>query len=152
MGKAGDAAAMEGPEFRGIQQVAGELGVTLRTIRFYEDKGFITPNRMGTTRIYTRREFARLQLVLRGKRLGFSLKEIGEFLDLYDADPRHIEQTRRLSVRVSERLTDLEKQKSALEQTIGELMLIAEQVAQRLCEVADAGEAQGTAGKIKDHG
>ena len=67
-----------------------------RTLRFYEDKGLIEPRRVGTTRVYTRREVGRMQLILRGKRLGFSLRDIQEFLDLYDADPQHVEQMRRL--------------------------------------------------------
>src|SRR5919112_4739402 len=69
-----------------VNQLAEELGVTPRAIRFYEAKGLIAPRRAGTTRVFDRRDRARLLLVLRGKRLGFSLAEIREFLDLYDAD------------------------------------------------------------------
>ena len=69
-----------------VNQLAEELGVTARTIRFYEAKGLIAPRRAGTTRVFDRRDRARLMLVLRGKRLGFSLASIREFLDLYDAD------------------------------------------------------------------
>jgi len=72
----------------GIQQVATELGISTRTLRFYEDKGLIEPRRVGTMRIYTRREVGRMQLILRGKRLGFTLRDIQTFLDLYDADPQ----------------------------------------------------------------
>lgn len=105
----------------GIQQVAAELGVSMRTLRFYEDKGLIAPRRAGTTRVYTHREVARMRLILRGKRLGFSIREIREFLDLYDVDPAHREQMRRLATRVRERLDELIQQKAALEQTIDEL-------------------------------
>ena len=80
---------------QGIQEVAAELGITMRTMRFYEDKGLIAPQRVGTTRVYTKREVARMRLILRGKQLGFSIREIKEFLDLYEADPAHIEQARR---------------------------------------------------------
>lgn len=111
-------------EFLGIQDVAVELGVTQRTLRFYEDKGLIAPQRAGSTRIYTRREIGRMQLILRGKRLGFSIREIKEFLDLYDADPEHIEQMRKLTKKVQERLHALEKQYAALDETIGELRRI----------------------------
>lgn len=117
---------------RGIQNVATELGVTTRTIRFYEDKGLLDPQRVGTMRVYSRREIGRLQLILRGKRLGFSLREIKEFLDLYDADSRHLSQTRRLLERVTDRIDALERQREALDQTLGELHDIAGQCRDRI--------------------
>ena len=120
------------PALRGIQQLADELGITTRAIRFYEDKGLIEPQRIGTTRVYTRREVARMQLILRGKRLGFSLREINDFLDLYDADPDHAEQVRALHVRVADRIADLGKQRQALDQTLDELRLIEAQAAEWL--------------------
>src|SRR5690606_14024451 len=92
----------EGEELRGIQDVAKSLGVTTRTLRFYEDKGLIEPRRVGTMRIYSKREVARMQLILRGKRLGFPLRDIKQFLDLYDADPQHVEQMRALAARCRE--------------------------------------------------
>ncbi len=119
-------------ELAGIQHVAEELGVTMRTLRFYEDKGLIEPRRVGTMRVYTRREVARLQLILRGKRLGFSLKEIKEFLDLYDADPQHVEQMRLLAARASQRAADLIQQRSAIEQTIAELHQIEREALERI--------------------
>ncbi|MBI1736448.1 MAG: MerR family transcriptional regulator, partial [Candidatus Rokubacteria bacterium] len=69
-----------------VNEIAGELGVTPRALRFYETKGLILPLRAGTTRVYTRRDRGRLMLILRGKRLGFSLVEIKEYLDLYNTD------------------------------------------------------------------
>jgi DNA-binding transcriptional MerR regulator len=108
-------------DLMGIQDVARQLRVTARTLRFYEDKGLIEPIRVGQTRIYSRREVGRMQLILRGKRLGFSIREIKEFLDLYDADPEHIEQNRLLLTRIRERQKSLEKQRVALEQTLAEL-------------------------------
>ena len=114
------------------QDVARKLGVTLRTLRFYEKEGLIKPERVGTTRVYTRREIARMQLILRGKRLGFSIREIGEFLDLYDADPEHQEQMQRLIDKVRERLSELEEQRVALELTIEELTVIEQEAAARL--------------------
>ncbi|AGH47937.1 MULTISPECIES: MerR family transcriptional regulator [Sphingomonadales] len=121
----------------GIQAVAAELGVTQRTLRFYEDKGLIAPQRVGTMRIYTRREVGRMQLILRGKRLGFSIREIKEFLDLYDVDPEHAEQMRRLAERVRERLADLEKQRVALDETIVELREIERAAMDRLARHHD---------------
>ena len=109
------------PALMGIQEVAKELGVTMRALRFYEDKGLIAPQRVGTTRIYGRREVARVRLVLRGRRLGFTVREIKEFLDLYDADPEHVEQMRRFTLRVRQRLDEMEHRKAALEETIEEL-------------------------------
>jgi DNA-binding transcriptional MerR regulator len=108
-------------EMRGIQEVADSLGITTRTLRFYEDKGLIDPHRVGNSRIYTKRDTARMQLVLRGKRLGFSLKEIQEFLDLYDADPGHIEQMRVLAERCGARIAELKAQREALDLTLDEL-------------------------------
>jgi DNA-binding transcriptional MerR regulator len=113
-----------------VTQLAAALGVTPRTLRFYEDKGLVTPQRAGTTRVYTRRDKGRLALILRGKRLGFSLREVGEWLDLYDADPNQAEQMHRLIEKVRERLAILERQRSDLEATLRELGEI-EQAAQR---------------------
>lgn len=117
----------EASELLGIQEAATQLGVTMRTLRFYEDKGLIAPQRVGTTRIYSRREMGRMQLILRGKRLGFSIREIGNFLDLYDVDPEHHVQVQQLILKVSERMKDLKRQKQALEQTLDELALIEKQ-------------------------
>lgn len=111
----------------GIQDAATQLGVTMRALRFYEDKGLIAPQRVGTTRIYSRREMGRMQLILRGKRLGFSIREIKEFLDLYDVDPAHLEQVRTLRARVGDRIADLRKQKRAIDQTLDELVSIERQ-------------------------
>ena len=106
---------------RSIAEASEELGVTQRTLRFYEDKGLIQPTRVGTMRVYSRREMGRMQLILRGKKLGFSIREIGEFLSLYDEDPDHIEQTRRLLDRVRERKNELHQQRAALDETIVEM-------------------------------
>jgi DNA-binding transcriptional MerR regulator len=122
----------EGEELRGIQQISDELGITPRTLRFYEDKGLIEPRRVGTTRIYTKRETGRMQLILRGKRLGFSIREIQQFLDLYDADPQHVEQMKALAARVRLRIGELEQQKDALEETLGELLQIEREALERV--------------------
>ncbi len=112
-----------------VSQLARQLGVTARTIRFYEDKSLITPQRAGTTRFYTHRDRARLVLILRGKRLGFSLREIKEFLDLYDADPQHHLQLRTLLGAVRKRMGKLREQRLAIEESLGELEKI-----ERECE------------------
>lgn len=123
---------------KGIQEVAKELGMTMRALRFYEDKGLIAPQRVGTTRIYGKREVARIRLVLRGRALGFTVREIKEFLDLYDVDPEHVEQMRRFIVRVRERLAELEQRKSALDETIAELRALERET---LANLERAGKA-----------
>ena len=107
-----------------VNQLADELGVTARAIRFYEAKGLIAPRRAGTTRVFDRRDRARLLLVLRGKRLGFSLAEIREFLDLYDVDRTQHSQLNMLLQRVRARIGELELQRRDLEQTLRELRAV----------------------------
>ncbi len=107
--------------FLTVTQLARDLGITARTIRFYEDKGLITPQRAGSTRVYTGRDRARMILILRGKRLGFSLREIKDYLDLYGVDHTQAEQLRLLRAAVAKRLASLREQFTALEQTITEL-------------------------------
>ena len=107
---------------KSIAEAADALGVTQRTLRFYEDKGLIAPQRVGTMRAYSKREMGRMQLILRGKRLGFSIREIGEFLSLYDEDEgAKVEQMRHLQSRIHQRLAELVEQQTAIEQTIAEL-------------------------------
>jgi DNA-binding transcriptional MerR regulator len=120
-----------------VSQLARQLGVTARTIRFYEDKSLINPQRAGTTRVYTHRDRARLMLILRGKRLGFSLREIKEFLDLYDADPEHHVQTHQLLGAVRKRIARLREQRAAIDESLAELTEI-----DRQCEAALASQAE----------
>ena len=72
--------------------MAKEFDITTRSIRFYEDQGLLTPQRQGQTRIYSKRDRVRLKLILRGKRLGFSLAETGQLFELYDADKSSVTQ------------------------------------------------------------
>ena len=118
----------ESDELIGIQEVARELGVTHRTLRFYEDKGLISPQRIGTTRIYSKREMGRMRLILRGKRLGFSIREISEFLDMYDADPAQHQQMEALLTAVREKRADLRQQRKAIDETLRELDQIARDI------------------------
>jgi len=107
--------------FYTVTQLAAELGVTVRTLHFYETQGLIAPQRAGHTRVYTQRERARLVLILRGKRLGFSIREIKEYLELYDIDPTLTQQNKSLLKSVRSRIQRLEEQRQALEQTLAEL-------------------------------
>jgi DNA-binding transcriptional MerR regulator len=108
-------------QFYSVTQLALDLGVTARTIRFYEDKGLISPRRAGNNRVYTLRDRARMILILRGKKLGFSLREIKEYLDLYDVDPTRAKQLRLLLTAVHDRIVQLEDQRVALDEALGEL-------------------------------
>ena len=129
-------------ELRGIADVAKSLGVTPRTLRFYEDRGLIEPTRVAGNRLYGRRDLARMQLILRGKRLGFSLADIEEFLNLYDADPQHLEQMRALAARCRERITELHATREALDQTIGEMETLEREALQRIAEAEGGGPSR----------
>jgi DNA-binding transcriptional MerR regulator len=115
-------------------ELAEVYGVTPRALRFYETKGLLSPRRIGARRVYDHRDRGRLQLILRAKRLGFSLAEVGEYLELYDADPDHTEQLKRLENLVDVRLEKLERQQAALKTTLRELREIRSQVVNTLAE------------------
>lgn len=104
-----------------ITDLAEEYGVTLRTIRFYEDRGLLTPERRGTTRIFHPRDRVRLGLILRGRRLGFSLGEIATIVDMYDAEPGEAGQLRYLLEQIDVRRTELEQRRKDIEETLAEL-------------------------------
>ncbi len=104
-----------------ITDLAREFDVTTRTIRFYEDQELIAPARQGQTRIYSARDRVRLRLIMRGKRLGFSLKEIRDLLDLYDTDRSEIMQLTILVDKINERRDTLRKQRQDIDATLDEL-------------------------------
>jgi len=111
----------EKPELFAIADLAKEFGISTRAIRFYEAKGLLQPDRVGNTRVFRRRDRARLILILRGKRLGFSLRDIQEYLSLYDADNSQTAQHTLLIDKVDERLDLLRAQLDDLKTTISEL-------------------------------
>jgi len=115
-----------------IGELSREYDITLRSIRFYEDQGLLTPTRVGTTRIFSRRDRGRLALICRGKRLGFSLKTIKTFLDLYQHDGQQADQMRFLLDKAKERIKVLEQQRVDLEQTINELHAIETDIGAQL--------------------
>ncbi len=104
-----------------VSELATDLGVTQRTLRFYEDKGLISPQRLGVIRAYTHRDRVRMVLILRGKRMGFSLREIKEFLDLYDAGHTSPKQMQHLLKKVRERIGLLEEQLQDVQTSLNEL-------------------------------
>ncbi len=110
-----------------VTELAQALEITPRTIRFYEQKGLLKPQRAGNTRVYTYKDKARLHLILRGKRLGFSLAEIHEYLELYEVDRTQTSQLQLLIDKVQDRILSLEEQRRDLEQTLDELYRVREQ-------------------------
>ena len=104
-----------------ITELAEDLAVTPRAIRFYEAKGLLSPQRAGANRVYSHRDRARLLIILRGKRLGFSLALVKKYLDLYDADPTHKTQIQHLLAGARQRIGELEGQRLDLDLTIEEL-------------------------------
>lgn len=104
-----------------ISDLSSEFTVTTRTLRFYETRGLLDPKRRGQTRLYSRRDRARLKLILQGKRVGFSLNEIKEMLDLYDLKDGQTTQLQVSLKRFKERVVDLERQKQDIEEAITDL-------------------------------
>ena len=104
-----------------IAQVAEEFGITHRTIRLYEDRGLISPERRGTQRLFHPRDRVRLALVLRGKRLGFDLDQIRHIVDLYDQEVGERGQMEYLLEQIAARRAELEQRRQDIEATLAEL-------------------------------
>ena len=104
-----------------IRQLSKEFDVTARALRFYEDKGLISPERKGQTRLYSPRDRARLQLILRGKRLGFSLVEIHEILDLYTPKDHGSAQMRATLVKYRGQIETLKRQREDIDAAIQDM-------------------------------
>jgi len=104
-----------------IRQMCDHYDVTPRTLRFYESKELLSPIRQGTKRLFTRADRARLQLILRGKRFGFSLEDIRQLLDMYDRNGSNQAQLARTFVLARQRLAQMESQRAELDTAIAEL-------------------------------
>lgn len=129
-----------------IGDLSREFGVSLRTLRFYEDKELLNPKRQGLSRIYTRRDRARLKLVLMGKKVGFSLTEIKDMLDLYDLKDGQVTQLKVALTRFSDQIELLRRQKHDIEQAIDELTRTMDVVAGMLRDRELADERSDTGG------
>ena len=113
------------PELYGITELCREFGITLRALRFYEDKGLITPQRVNGTRVYTRRDRARLSLILRAKAIGSSLTEIKHYLDLYGAHGEgRPQQLQHVFDRTAQAIAELELKRRQIDETLAELQVI----------------------------
>ena len=115
-----------------ITELAKEFNVTTRAIRFYEDRGLLKPARNGLTRVYTPRDRVHLKLVLRGKRIGFSLDEVREIMDMYNSAPGEIGQLDYMLDKLAERRAMLHRQQQDIELTLKELNEIEAQCRERL--------------------
>ncbi len=104
-----------------IRDLTREFDVSARTLRFYEEKGLLSPARSGQDRVYSRRDRARLRYVLMGKCVGFSLEEIKEMLDLYDLGDRQVTQLKVARDKFNERIARLEHQRAEIDRAISEL-------------------------------
>lgn len=104
-----------------IGDLAKEFDITTRSIRFYEDQGLIYPARKGQTRVYNQRDRVRLKLILRGKRLGFSLAETGRLFELYDADKTSVTQLETMQELISQKKSDLNQQLKDIKAVLSEL-------------------------------
>jgi DNA-binding transcriptional MerR regulator len=138
--------AEEPVQLYSIGDLCAEFELSHRAIRFYEDRGLLAPQRIGGNRVYGARDRARLQLILRGKRLGFALADIKELLELYDTDPDHLEQLRATLTKGRVRVAELERQQQEIALTVKELREIGAYIEERIRqkEAARAAQRKGT--------
>ena len=115
-----------------ISELAKEFEITTRTIRFYEDEGLLRPKRNGRQRIYSKRDYVRLKLILRSKRLGLSLREISDIIELYDSDQGELGQLDSFLQSIRERRTTLKQKRADIDATLSELQRIERRCRTRL--------------------
>ena len=122
-------------EYYSITELTREFGVSTRTIRFYEDEGLIHPVRRGRTRLFRPSDRVLLKQVLRGKRLGFSIAEIREIIEMYKTPPGETGQLRLMIDKISDRRGELEQKRQDIEQTLSDLESAEEGCFERLAEL-----------------
>jgi DNA-binding transcriptional MerR regulator len=126
-----------------IREMCDAFDVTPRTLRFYEQKELLSPIRQGTKRLFTRRDRARLKLILRGKRFGFSLEEIRQLLDLYYVGDQQITQLTKTHELAHAHLEQMERQRAELDEAIDDLKDQLGWVEKRLSELTNRKAANG---------
>ena len=120
-------------ELFGITELCREFGISLRALRFYEDKGLLSPRRVNGARVYTRRDRARLSLILRAKAIGSQLSEIKRYLDLYgDQGEGRAQQLNFVIDRTDQEIAALEKKRASIDETLAELRIINSTCRQKL--------------------
>jgi DNA-binding transcriptional MerR regulator len=121
-----------------ISDLASEFSVTNRTIRFYEEKGYLGPKRVGTRRVYSATDRTRLRLILRGKRLGLSLDETGELIRMYGSPGNNRKQLQKFVVLIGEKRADLERKRRDLEMLLSDLNDVEDKCLEALKDIVDA--------------
>ncbi len=129
-----------------IAELAAEFGVTLRTLRHYEELGLLSPERQGTTRVYHQRDRIRVELILRGKRLGFSLDEIETIVNMYDRPPGEAGQLRYLIEQCAVRRDELHRLRADIDATLGELDVVERRCHEQLAQLATGPAPSGGSG------
>jgi DNA-binding transcriptional MerR regulator len=122
-------------EYYSITELTRELGVSTRTLRFYEDEGLIHPVRRGRTRLFRQSDRHLVRQILRGKRLGFSIAEIREIVQMYREPPGEVGQLKLMIKRIEEKREDLRQKRRDLEETLAELDHAEESCVERLAEL-----------------
>lgn len=117
-----------------ISELAKEFDITTRSIRFYEDQGLLNPQRQGQTRIYSKRDRVRLKLILRGKRLGFSLAETGQLFELYDADKSSVTQLTTMLKLIELKKSELHQQMDDIKVVLMELITVEKRCRETLSD------------------
>ena len=121
-----------------VSELAGEFDLTTQALRFYEEKGLLSPRRVGNSRVYDRRDRARLILVRKFQRLGFSLEDIREYLSLYRSGRSNAEQYRDGLAKIRRRLAELDAMKRDLEEAVTELLAMEQDALDRLAKLEGA--------------
>lgn len=115
-----------------IGDVSEMFAVSLRTLRFYEDKGLITPQRNGVTRLYSRKDLGRIKLILLGRKVGFSLREVKQLIDLYEPGGANVSQMKATLEKGKRQLEKMKQQRTAIDEAIDELHNGMNQISERL--------------------
>jgi DNA-binding transcriptional MerR regulator len=127
----------DGPAIYTIAELADAFGISHRTLRFYEDKGMLRPRRVGNRRLYSNREKRRLRIILDGKQVGLTLREIQEFLDTYDLRDGSYDHLRRALDKVHHQRHLLQQRRAAIETSLAELARVEQIIEGMLAEPQD---------------